>query len=135
MAAITRSNISTIRADVEAALRTIYAKHGIDITVGRISYDAAGFRCKIDGIVRGSTGATAPVTPKVAALPGASWLLGNTFDQNKKYASPSLGTVMFTGYNSRARKYPFIVKQLRTGKSYKMSTIGAKQIVANGEAV
>jgi hypothetical protein len=132
MAAITRSNIGAIRADVEAALSNIYAKYGVDITVGRITFTADSFRCKIEGVVRGTAGYNAPVSPKVAALPGASWLLGSTFDQTKTYHSTTLGTVMFTGYNSRARKYPFIVKQLRTGKSYKISTLGAKSIVAAG---
>lgn len=132
MAQITRENIKQIRADVEAALKTIYAKHGVDITVGNIRFNAESFRCKIEGNVRGAAGAT-PVTPKAAALPRAAWMLGDKFDETKTYTSQSLGRVKVTGYNAKAFKYPFIIKQLSTGKQYKVSSTQAKAIVDAGE--
>ena len=132
MAQITKSNIAQIRADVEAALKAIYAKHGVDVTVGRIMYNADSFRCKIEGNVRGAA-ATAPVTPKAAALPRAAWMLGDKFDETKTYQSPSLGRVKVTGYNAKAHKYPFIIKQIATGKQYKITSMQAKNIVNNGE--
>ena len=134
MAQITRSNIAQIRADVEAALKTIYAKHGVDVSVGRITYNTDSFRCRIEGNVRGAT-AAAPVNPKAAALKKASFLLPVGFDETKTYRSTSLGRVQVTGYNSRARSYPFIVKQLATGKSYKVTSMQVRSIVDAGEVV
>ena len=131
MAQITKSNIAQIRADVEAALKTIYAKHGVDISVGRIVYNENQFRCKIEGNVRGAN-AAAPVTPKAAALKNALWLLPNTFDETKKYRVGSLGPSIVVGYNSRARQYPFIVKQVSTGKSYKVSQMSLRMAIEAG---
>ena len=131
MAQITRTNIKQIRADVEAALKAIYAKHGVDVTVGRITYNTESFRCKIEGNVRGATGTVA--TPKAVALGKvAAYALGKEFDETKTYSSPSLGHVKITGYNAKAFKYPFIVKKLSTGVQYKLSEYQAKSIVANG---
>ena len=131
MAQITRTNIAQIRADVEAALKTIYAKHGVDVTVGNIRFNAESFRCKIEGNVRGAAGTVA--TPKAAALPRAAWMLGDEFNETKTYQSPSLGRVKVTGYNAKAHKYPFIVKRLSTGQFYKLSTLQTKAIVDAGE--
>lgn len=131
MAQITRTNIAQIRADVEAALKAIYTKHGVDVTVGRITYNADSFRCKIEGNVRGATGEV--VTPKAAALSRiATTILGKEFDETKTYQIASLGRVKITGYNAKAFKFPFIVKQLATGKSYKVTETQAKSIVAAG---
>ncbi len=131
MANITSANIKQIRADVEAALKTIYAKHGVDVTVGRITYCADNFRCKIEGNVRGASAAT-PANPKTAALSKYAFLLGNTFDETKSYNIPSLGRIKVTGYNTRARQYPFVVKQVSTGKQYKVSTMSVKAAIDNG---
>ena len=135
MAAITRTNITAIRNDVEAALRTIYAKHGVDVTVGRITFNADSFRCKIEGVVRSAVGgptATAPVNPKSLALKNKSYLLGASFDETKTYRSTSLGLVKVVGFNAKAKKYPFIVKQVATGKQYKITSFSAKDIVNAG---
>jgi len=132
MAQITRTNIAQIRAELEAAMKAIYAKHGVDVTVGRISYNDASFRCKIEGNVRGA-GATASVTPKAAALGKvAALLLGKDFSETKTYKNASLGLVKVTGYNSKAFKYPFIITQVATGKSYRVTQETVKQMVAAG---
>ena len=137
MAAITRTNITAIRNDVEAALRTIYAKHGVDVTVGRITFNAESFRCKIEGVVRSAVGgptATAPVDAKALALKNKGYLLnsaGAVFDETKEYRSPSLGCIKVVGYNSKAKKYPFIV-QTRAGKRYKFTSMSVKSFVAAG---
>ena len=132
MAQITRSNIEQIRADVEAALKTIYAKHGVDVTVGRIMFNAESFRCKIEGNVRGGSATPDDITSILADLYRRAWMLGKEFDETKTYQSPSLGRVKVTGYNAKAIKYPFIVKQIATGKQYKITTQSAKSIVAAG---
>ena len=131
MAQITRTNIAQIRADIEAAMKAIYAKHGIDVVVGNIRFNAESFRCKLEGNVRGATGTVA--TPKTVALGKFAKIeLGSTFDETKTYHSPNLGRVKITGYNAKAFKYPFIVKQLATGKQFKITTMSAQNIVNGG---
>ena len=142
MAAITRTNITAIRNDVEAALRTIYAKHGVDVTVGRITFNADSFRCKIEGVVRAAAVspnspnvATAPVNPQALALKKKGYLLnaaGAAFDETKEYIAPSLGRIKVVGFNAKAKKYPFIVQVAATGKRYKFTTLSVKGFVANG---
>ena len=131
MAQITSANIKQLRADVEAALKTIYAKHGVDITVGRISYNADSFRCKIEGIVRGAS--KTPVTPAEKALPSAKFYLGSGFKEGAVYTDPKLGRVKVTGYNSRARKYPFVITQLSTSAKFVGSLLQVNRIIERGE--
>lgn len=135
MAQITKSNIAQIRADVEAALRAVYAKHGIDVTVGRITYNSESFRCRIEGNVRGATGAgnAAPTNAYAAALKNKAYMLGKTFDATKIYRVGTLGRAQVVGYNGRARKYPFIVKQLSTGKQFVVSAMTTRNAVEAGE--
>lgn len=131
MTVLTKPAVANLRKELEAALAAVAAKTGVDFTVGIIRFDATSARCKIEGIVRGATGATAPVTPKAAALGRYAYLLGNTFDENKEYRAPTLGVVKVVGYNAKAHKYPFIV-QTRGGKRYKYTTMSVKAMVANG---
>lgn len=128
---ITKSNIAVIRADIEAALKGIYAKHGVDITVGRITYNAERFSCKMEGHVR-TAGATVAVDPKTAALKKAAYLLPATFDETKTYKIGGLGSVQIVGYNGRARHYPWIVKQMSTGKRFKFTTGSVVLAIQNG---
>ena len=135
MPAITKSNIANIRSDVEAALKAIYAKHGVDVTVGRITYTASNFRCKIEGVVRAAVGSTAtPADPRALALKSRARLIfGNAFKEGGIYNILGLGKGIVTGYNSRARAYPFVVKSVSTGKTYKVSSMIVKAAVAAGE--
>lgn len=132
MTALTKANVANLRKELEAALKIVAQKTGVDFTVGIIRYDASTARCKIEGVVRGATGAVAPVSPKEAALGRYAYLLGNAFDENKEYRCPSLGVIKVVGYNAKAHKYPFIVQQKTTGKKYKFTTLSVKNMVANG---
>lgn len=132
MAKITKSNIATIRADIEAALKAVAAKHGVDFNLGRISYNDNELRGKLVGIARGATGAdeTVKVTPEQLALTKYGYLLGSKFDSSKDYQHPTLGTVRVVGYNTRARTMPVIIQQLGSGKRYKCALYTVKAFVA-----
>ena len=131
MTTLSKPAVANLRKELEAALALVAAKTGVDFTVGIIRFDATSARCKIEGVVRGATGAATPVSPKEAALGRYAYILGNAFDENKEYRSMSLGVVKVVGYNAKAHKYPFIV-QLRNGKRYKLTTSATKAIVQAG---
>jgi len=57
-------------------------------------------------------------------------LYGAVLDQSKIANLPKLGKVVLIGYNPRARKRPFMIKQLSTKKVYDLTTEGAEQLFA-----
>ena len=132
MAQITKTNLLQIRADIDAALKAVAAKHGIDFTLGRIVFNENEFRGKLTGVARGAAGlpAVAPVDPEMLALAKNTWLFGPTFDITKEYKHPTLGTVKVVGYNGKARKFPVIIDQVGTGKRYKTTVSTAKSFIA-----
>ena len=131
MAALTKTNVSVIRADLNAALAAVAKKHGVDFTLGTIRFSAESMAVKLTGAVRGA-GATAPADVKTQALGKmGKFLLGDKFDEKSKYHSMSLGTVKIVGFNSRAPKFPFIV-QTTDGKKFKVTELAAKKLVDAG---
>lgn len=132
MAKITRSNIAQIRADIDAALKAVAAKHGVDFTLGRIVFNENEFRGKLTGVARGAAGLpnVTPGNPEILALAKNTWLFGPTFDITKEYKHPTLGTVKVVGYNSKAHKFPVIIAQVGTGKRYKTTVSTVKSFIA-----
>lgn len=88
-------------------------------------------RGKLVGIARGAGGvaAAAAVKPEMLALTKNAWMLGSNFDINKEYKHPTLGAVKVVGYKASARKFPIIIKQVRTGKEYKTTMMSVKSII------
>jgi len=135
-----RSNIESMRREVEAALAAVSAKHGLVIQVGRITYNASEFRCKLTAVPKTAV----PANPLVSADPRRSieavalaqngrWLLGPV-DFSKVYTHPSLGRATVIGYAPKRHKYPFTVKT-GAGRTLKITTQMAKALVANPVAV
>jgi hypothetical protein len=135
MAALTKQQISQIRADLATAMAAVSAKHGVDFNLGTIRFGADTMSGKLTGVVRGAAGASTatPTDPKLVALltKGVRVLGHPSINETDKYHSLSLGTVRFVGYNSRAHKFPFIVSTTG-GKRYKISTLSARNMVAAG---
>ena len=132
--ALTKSDVVNYRKELEAALRIVSAKTGINVSIGRIVYslDGSSIRCKIEGVQRTAGNVPGVVTnAKDAALAANSWRLGSTFDETKTYLSMSLGRVKIVGFARQAKKYPFIISTV-AGKRYKITSFEAKNIVANG---
>ena len=134
MTALTKPQVASIRADLALAFALVAKKHGVDFSLGTIRFSADSMSGKLTGVVRGAAGTSvsAPGDLKALALwrTGAS-LLGSSFDMTAKYRSQSLGTVKFVGYNSRGRKYPFVVLT-SAGKRYKIGTNAAQSMVTAG---
>ena len=137
MSALTKPQLTVIRADINAALAAAAKKHGMDFSLGNIRFSPDTMSGKLTGVVRSAVGASGngPVDLKSLALAkNGKWLLGASFVETAKYRSPSLGPVSFVGYNSRARAYPFVVLT-SAGKRYKISPTSAKSMVAAGALV
>jgi hypothetical protein len=128
--AIVLNDVKNARIELEAALKLVAAKTGIDFTVGRITYDSTGLRCKIEGVQRGAAGTSksVPADPYAVALVKNAFLLPG-FDATKTYSDTRLGKVKIVGYNGRARAYPFIV-QTTAGKKYKFATSSVRNMIA-----
>lgn len=137
MTALTKTQVSAIRADLATAFGLIAKKHGVDFSLGTIRFNAESMRGTLSGVVRGAAGTsvTTPVDTKALALAKTGKrLLGASFDATAKYRSQSLGVVSFVGYNSRARAYPFVVVT-STGKRYKIGSNAATSMVTAGVVV
>lgn len=132
MTTLSKPAVANLRKELEIALAAVAAKTGVDFTIGIIRFDATTTRCKIEGVVRGATGATAPVTPKEIGLKRYAFLLGNKFNEDDIYRVPSLGRIKVVGYNPKAHKYPFIVQVVGTGKRYKYTVASVKSFVEAG---
>lgn len=120
----TKANLPLIRKDIDAALAEVAKKHGINLSIGNIRFNAESFRTTLNAAVRttSTTGAVADTgsLEMSALLAVAKGTFGSTFDVNKYYNSPSLGAVKFVGYHPRKPKYPFIVATA-AGKRFKIT--------------
>jgi hypothetical protein len=144
VASFNRSNIGTMRAEVEAALNAVAAKHGLAITLGRITFTGNEFRGKLTAVTRAAVPNTinAPNNPigqppadprrsvEAVALRNNLYLLGlKDADLNNVYRSAIVGdTCTLIGYAPRRHKYPFTIRTGR-GKTLKVTRYTAQQIV------
>lgn len=102
-----RANLKTIRADLEAALAKVSAKHGIALSAGAISFNSNSFTTKVTAIVANTaTGTT--VDPQevkwAAAFNKNHFFTGlNKTDLGKKITIPTLGTVTIVGMRPKAK--------------------------------
>jgi len=134
MTALTKTQVSAVRADLALAFALVAKRHGMDFSLGTIRFNAESMRGTLSGIVRGAAGTsvTTPVDLKALALAKTGKrLLGASFNPTAKYRSQSLGVVSFVGYNSRARAYPFVVLT-SAGKRYKIGSMAATSMVTAG---
>ena len=132
--ALTLDDVKNARKELDAALKEVAKKTGIDFTVGRITYDTMGLRCKLEGVQRGAAGTSKAVAadPRLVELLKLKefgvFLLPKNFDHNKTYKDAHLGLVKVVGYNRRAHAYPFIVQSLKNSKKYKFTTVSVQNL-------
>jgi hypothetical protein len=132
MKSLDRTSIHMLRAELEAALKTVAAKTGVDFSVGIIRYDSATARCKIEGVVRGAAGTSTavPTNPALVALKRQARMVG--LDETKNYRSSTLGVVKVVGYKPRSYKYPYIVQMASNGRRYKVTANTIQAMVREG---
>ena len=124
-----KTTLSAIRTATAEALKTVEEKFGIKMQLGNISFNEKSFTSKITATVNDSTTGES-VSPDFITLQKYSHLyLPSTFDINKTYKHPRLGDVKVVGLNTRRHQYPFIIKQLSSGKQYKFDELQTKALV------
>lgn len=116
---INRTNLTLLRADLDAAMAQVAAKHNLSITLGsaRFSPTTAKINLEVatkteDGEAQKSTVVAFKTLARTYGL--SSEDLGKTFSTNGK-------VMRITGLNPRSHKYPVTVDCLTDGKKYKIS--------------
>jgi hypothetical protein len=109
-------NLPFLRDDINAELKALGEKYGIVLHAGNATFSPTACTIKLEIALEGEK------TIKDARKESSLEMYGNAylsnFDVNATYTLPSLSDFKFVGYNSRARKSPFEVKQLSSGKVY-----------------
>lgn len=101
IAAFDKQNLKTLRADLDAALKAVADKHGIDLSVGTIRFDAAAFSAKIDGAVKQKAADGSVVEGDLPA--SHKWVVGwNRYAESYGFKVTDLGRE-FSLYGKRYR--------------------------------
>lgn len=69
-----RANLKTLRADIDQALAAVAKKHGIDLSIGGIRFDANEFTTKITGATKAASAKEAAETAGVPAGVNPTWV-------------------------------------------------------------
>lgn len=127
MTTIDKDFLRAFRIEAEQVLNDLAKRHGLSSSIGNIKFTANNFTAKVGFHKVGADGTA--MTPDLSMLKmyGKNEL-GNNFDINSEYRSPSLGKIKFVGYVPRRYQYPFVVETIN-GKRYKLSRDQALKIV------
>jgi len=118
-----RDNLRTLRADLDAALKGVADKYGINLALGTGRFDPESVTWKLTGnVVRNASVKTKEALDFERFA--ASWGLeksdlGAEFSQGRK-------SFVITGAKPSSHKYPILAKEIRTGKTYKFSPVLVK---------
>ena len=123
-----KTNLKIIRQELDAALKTVGDKYGMNFRIGNIGYTHDSFKAKIESTLNDAKTGNA-VSPELADLRKyANLFLGDNFVEDTIYNHRGK-KIKFVGIMPRSHKYPVIYQDLATGKKYKMDAEVAKNIV------
>ena len=115
---ISKPMLKEVRKDIEAALKAVEAKHGLNLDLGSMTFTENSFTTKLsasvvsaDGIDQGKKTEWERNAPMFGLDKD---LFGKTFSMNGNQYE-------ITEIKPRSRKYPVIGKDLKTGKSFKFA--------------
>ena len=129
---LTRNNVKTLRADMDAALAKVLAKHGVTADLGRMTFTNSEVRCKLTVSVDSGAPSSVANTDaneerKFKQNAYKFGLTGNEFGRTFK----SRGTAFtIISINPRAKRdgYPIIAQNAR-GTKYKFGAEKALEAV------
>lgn len=122
-----RSNLEQIRREINNALAAITAKHGLDISLGSISFNAASFTTKLTCRTRNTDAANQANTYSLRSLGLPANAIGRTI-VHKGIA------YNITGINKRKRRCPVETRRasdnslMNFGAAYAASLLSANEI-------
>ena len=112
-----RKNIHQINVEMEAALKAIANKYGVEVSLGNTSFTEANFTTKFQVATIAEGGVTMSKEAidfnRYKTTMGINMELGNEFEHNGK-------TYTIIGLKPRSKKYPILAK-CSDGKTYKLS--------------
>lgn len=115
-----KGNLQALRTELDALHKALEKKYGIALKVGNASYsnNEVTFKLKANTVSANGTVVTKEALnwPIYAELNGVGH-----FNVGDKFNSG--GSIYeITGWNTRARKSPVMIKDIKTGKGYKCPT-------------
>lgn len=117
---ITKASLPGIRADINAALATIEAKHNIKFNTGRITYETgSNFRLKVEAVSTADHRGNA-IDPDKANFEKNAWKVGVSKDAFGQKFTSNRKQFTITGISTRAKKYP-IQGVTASGQRYKFT--------------
>lgn len=123
-------SIKQLRAELQAAIDTVTAKHGLVASLGTIRFDQNKFGTRLQVATKTQTAVNPAATAKNTNTVEFEALKRQRVaivDITKDYFLTGTGRVRFVGYVARRPKYPFVVETV-TGKRYKLSALQAQRI-------
>lgn len=108
-------DILKVRDELEKALKDVSARTGVDIKLGAIHYNDITFTASLKGTVHAigdKSGEQLAYEQGVARKGGKADSFGKTFTMNGKQYK-------IVAYDSKAKKYPIIARDLNSGVNYK----------------
>lgn len=116
-----KENLKKLRMEINEALEKIQEFHGINITLGNISYSDKEFSVKLNCAVLGDDGMAKP--EYLVNWEAGYWRkhgLRET-DLNKAFKADDGEWYKVVGCSQRSSKYGIMALHVKTGKVYKMS--------------
>jgi hypothetical protein len=90
-----KQGLKTLRMDIDSALREVATKHGINLSIGSISFSNDKFTTRLTGLTKTSVLKKATVTPSI--FESAGFKMGDTFKHRTK-------TLQIVGYSASRPK-------------------------------
>ena len=119
--------LSSVRSKMDLALSKIGEELSIELKAGNASYTDSSATMTVNINVKGYC--------KYAAdwdrvTTGLGWSEGvfDRFECGEIYEHHSFGEVELLGAKARARKYPFIIKEVSSGNRYKLTFTGLQAL-------
>ena len=115
----THSNLPNLRSELDAAINTVLAKHGLSANFGRFSFDDSTFTTKLTVNCGSNDDAALREFKKYA------FRFDLTGDEFGKSFTHSQDTYTIVGLKPKSRKYPILAKN-KAGKTYKFPAAKAR---------
>lgn len=114
-----KHNLTSLRADLNAAFAAVAAKHGVKINLGncRFSPSQADFKVKVCTVTADGTVIDAESEALNSAYV-AEYVVGTQMKNLDRHFTTQGMTFVLTGYKARRRAYPFRAREVNTGKTY-----------------
>jgi len=125
-----KTNLATLRAEIEDALGKVGARHGLEFDLGNCKYDGSGKRCHFVKAIFSQIGESeaADDWSFYSRMVGLEHVdLGAQFQSRGE-------TFSVSGYRSRATKRPVLCTREKDGKSFAFTTDTIKSKFVPAEA-